>query len=193
MAGFIKQGVLENHSSEQVTEDDLVRQAQKDPLQFARLYDLYIQRVYRFLLARTASPADAEDLTSQTFLTAIERLGNYRPDGHFAAWLFRIALNKQIDLYRKEKRHLVIGLDETIPTPDCDMLGHLIHHERQSALKQKIATLSEKERELVYLRLVAQMNFAEIGFYLRQNSDTVKKAYYRLIQKLKIGMEGEHE
>ena len=104
MSSAPQPAILDELSSEQITEEELVRRAQKNPEQFARLYDRYIQRVYRFLLARTASPAEAEDLTSQTFLTAVEKLGKYHPDGHFSAWLFRIALNKQIDLFRKKKR-----------------------------------------------------------------------------------------
>ncbi len=179
-------------ASEPVSEDELVRRAQKDPAQFGPLYDGYIQRVYRFLLARTANPADAEDLTSQTFLTAVEKINEYRPNGHFSAWLFRIARNKQIDLYRKRKKQADIELDENLPAPDEDMLGHLIQNERQSALRRRMAALSDKERELIHLRLAARMSFAEMGAYLNQNSEAVKKSYYRIIQRLKAGMEVDH-
>jgi RNA polymerase sigma-70 factor, ECF subfamily len=192
MSSVLHKNILDEVSSEQVDEVELVRRAQQNPDQFARLYDQYIQRVYRFLLARTANPTEAEDLTSQTFLTAVERISEYRPDGHFGAWLFRIAFNKQIDLFRKNQRHTVVELDENLSCQDGDFLNHIIHNERQSILRQKMAELPENERELIHLRLVARMSFTEMGTYLRQSSESVKKKYYRLIQRLRAEMEADH-
>jgi RNA polymerase sigma-70 factor, ECF subfamily len=192
MSSVFQPVMLDELSSEQVAEEELVRRAQKNPEQFARLYDRYIQKVYRFLLARTANPAEAEDLTSQTFLTAVEKLRAYHSDGHFSAWLFRIALNKQIDIFRKKKRQIDVELDDNLSFQDGDILNHLIQNERQSVLSQKIAKLSEKERELIHLRLAARMSFVEMGTYLQQSSEAVKKNYYRLIQRLRAEMEVEH-
>ena len=192
MSSVLETTILDELSSDQTAEAELVRRAQKNPDQFARLYDRYIQRVYRFLLARTADPAEAEDLTSQTFLTAVERLCEYRPDGHFGAWLFRIAFNKHIDLFRKKKRHEDVELDENLSIQDGDILNQIIHNERQSILRQRMAELPENERELIHLRLVARMSFAEIGAYLHLSSEAVKKKYYRLIQRLRAEMEVDH-
>jgi RNA polymerase sigma-70 factor, ECF subfamily len=193
MSSGFREGILKRLISEPVSEDELVRRAQKDPVQFGPLYDRYIQRIYRFLLARTANPADAEDLTSQTFLTAVEKINEYHPDGHFSAWLFRIALNKQIDLYRKKKNLTDVELDENLSFQDEDLLGRLIQNERRLFLRRRMAALSDKERELIELRLAARMSFSEMGAYLEQNSDAVKKSYYRVIEKLKTGTEVDHE
>jgi RNA polymerase sigma-70 factor, ECF subfamily len=193
MSSGLRRGFLNILTSEPVSEDELVRRAQKDPAQFGQLYDCYIQRVYRFLLARTANTADAEDLTSQTFLTAVEKINEYHPDGHFGAWLFRIALNKQIDLYRKRKGQADTELNENLSDQGGDLLGHLIQDERQSALRCHIAALSDKERELIQLRLAGRMSFSEMGAYLNQNSEAVKKSYYRIVQRLKAEMEVDHE
>jgi RNA polymerase sigma factor (sigma-70 family) len=192
MSSVLETTILDEVSSDQTAEAELVRRAQKNPDQFARLYDRYIQRIYRFLLARTADPSEAEDLTSQTFLTAVERINEYCPDGHFSAWLFRIAFNKQIDLFRKKKRHEDVELDENLSFQDGDILNHIIRNERQSILCQKMAELPENERELIQLRLVARMSFAEMGTYLHLSSEAVKKKYYRLIQRLREEMDVDH-
>ncbi|HEX7556063.1 MAG TPA: sigma-70 family RNA polymerase sigma factor [Leptolinea sp.] len=184
--------ILDKVSSDQTAEAELVRRAQKNPDQFGRLYDRYIQRIYRFLLARTADPAEAEDLTSQTFLTAVEKISEYSPNDHFGAWLFRIAFNKHIDLFRKKKRHEDVELDESLSLHDGDILKQIIHNERQSILRQKMSELPENERELIHLRLVAQMSFAEMGAYLHLNSEAIKKKYYRLIQRLREEMDVDH-
>jgi RNA polymerase sigma-70 factor, ECF subfamily len=178
---------------ERADENELVRRAQKDMVQFVVLYDRYVQRVYRFLLARTADIAEAEDLTSQTFLTAMEKLPSYRSDGHFMAWLFTIARNKQVDNFRKYQRRVVVELDEDIAESHQDLVNDLIQKERHYALKKILAGLPEKDYELLNLRLAAQMSFAEMGDYLHQNGENVKKAYYRLLERLKAGMESPLE
>jgi hypothetical protein len=59
------------------TDAELVRLAQQDLRKFSDLYDRYVQRVYRYLLIRMGSVADAEDVTSQTFMAALENLHRY--------------------------------------------------------------------------------------------------------------------
>jgi RNA polymerase sigma-70 factor (ECF subfamily) len=185
--------ILDSKVSENVYENELVRRAQKDLDQFAVLYDRYVQRVYRFLLARTSNVAEAEDLTSQTFLTAMQKLPSYRANEHFVAWLFSIARNKQIDNFRKDHRRVVIELSENIVESHQDLMNDVIQKERQDALRQILTELPEKDFELLNLRLAAQMSFAEMGVYLHKNNESVKKAYYRLLERLKTRMEGSHE
>src|SRR5512138_2277478 len=97
--------------------------SQQDPSAFSGLYDRYVQPVYRYLYYRTGSASDAEDLTSQTFLSALEALPQYRHRGCFAAWLFRIARGKLIDFQRKERKQL--PLDETYHAQVGDLLAQV--------------------------------------------------------------------
>src|SRR5664279_1259537 len=87
----------------------LALQAKKDPCQFVALYQRHYQRVYVYHLARTGNEQDAQDLTSETFLAALDSLSAYRPEGNhserseysFAAWLFGIAHHKLADFFHK--------------------------------------------------------------------------------------------
>lgn len=72
---------LGNYNAEQAS----VRRAQEDPSAFADLYRQHVKQVYRYVLARVSNVGDAQDLTSQTFLTALESLPNYRGQGAFGA------------------------------------------------------------------------------------------------------------
>jgi len=169
----------------------LVRHAQTDAQAFGNLYDRYVQRVYRYCYYRTSNTHEAEDLTAQIFLAALEALPRYRNDGHFAAWLFSIAHKKVSDYYRRRPHE---PLDETtLPPMHADLELTVENSQRREQLLRLIQALAEEERELIHLRYVAELSFAEIASALHKNEDAVKKMLYRLIARLKNEMESDHE
>ncbi len=178
------------HAAAAWEEDErtLLQAARRNPADFGRVYDRYVRPLYGYLLSKTGNVAEAEDLTSQTFLCALERLSEYRHQGHFSAWLFRIAHNKWVDFYRRKKRPLPEGSWPSSELCD-DVLQQVIQGERAQLLATLVHRLGEDERELLRLRLVAELSFAEIADYLGKNEPAAKKAYYRLIERMKNEME----
>jgi RNA polymerase sigma-70 factor (ECF subfamily) len=174
-------------------ESALVRLAQTDAQAFGALYDRYIQRVYRYCYYRTNSPPDAEDLTAQIFLAALEGMPHYRQNGHFAAWLFSIARKKVADFHRRAP-YATQSLEEAaLPPIHTDLAMDVETSQRRERLRGLIQALGENERELIHLRYVAELSFAEIGRALRKNEEAVKKTLYRLIARLKKELEADHE
>ncbi len=169
-------------------ESSLLRAARNDPGAFARLYDRYVGTLYKYLLGKTGSPAEAEDLTSQTFLSAWENLPAYQDRGYFRAWLFGIARNKWVDFYRKSKRGSS-PLDHLPASTESDFLQEVIRGERSQALAGLVKKLDGNDVELLRLRLAAELDFREIGVVLGKSEAAVKKSYYRLIERMKKEME----
>ena len=173
-------------------EDILVAQAKADIQAFAGLYDLYIQPVYRYLLSKVGNVQDAEDLAGQTFLSALQNFSQYKHKGKFAAWLFSIARNKTTDFYRRQ------GTQERYQEAEAHLSNSLAEHpilktERQLDLLELIQTLPEQDQELLRLRFVAQMRFREIAAVLGKREGAVKKATYRLLEKLEVQLENYRE
>ena len=166
----------------------LIANVRQDPLAFARLYDLYSTSIYRYLYSRVGNQADAEDLTGQTFLTALEKINRYRERGRFKAWLFTIARNKALDHFRKKRAEVVLDVAE-IHTGQNDMLANLIQSEQIQELSALIRSLTQKERELLRLRYVADLSYAEIATVLGKRKDAVKKSLYRLQARLQNQLE----
>lgn len=166
----------------------LVQAAREDPAAFGRLYQHYVQQIYRYLYSRVGTVHDAEDLTSQTFMTAYEFLPRYREQGFFSAWLFRIAQSKMMDHFRGSRREVRLEAAERM-TMAQDALGCVIQDEETSRLQTLICALEEDEQELIRLRYVAELSFGEMADLLGKREDTVKKSVYRLLARLKSQME----
>ena len=96
------------------TEEDLVRRAQnRDQEAFAQLYEEHFDRIYRYLALRIGNEMEAEDLTQQVFLNALQSINSFRWKGvPFSAWLYRIAHNQAVDHLRKKKKRTDVPLDE---------------------------------------------------------------------------------
>jgi len=166
----------------------LAIEAKTDPAAFSRLYDHYVQPIYRYIYSRVGSTHEAEDITSQTFMAAYEALGRYRERGQFSAWLFRIARSKMNDHFRRSRRE--VGLEaagEILEREDA--LGALIRAEELSRIRFLVNHLNEEEQELIRLRYVADLSFGEMAELLGAREDAVKKSVYRLLARLKGQME----
>jgi RNA polymerase sigma-70 factor, ECF subfamily len=166
----------------------LVEAARKDPVAFGRLYNHYVQPVYRYLYSQVGTVHDAEDLTSQTFMTAYESLPRYRERGYFSAWLFRIARSRMVDHFRGSRREVGLQAAERIKATH-DALGQVIQDEELNRLNALVCELTEEEQDLIRLRYIADLSFAEMAYLLGKREDAVKKSVYRLLARLKSQME----
>ncbi|OJX39875.1 MAG: hypothetical protein BGO78_13960 [Chloroflexi bacterium 44-23] len=184
-SGFVLQT---QKTSSQLHETSLVQTARVDPKAFGELYQLYVERVFRYLYSRLRNVHDAEDVTAQTFMAAFESLPKLRDDHQFASWLFTIARNKAMDHFRHVK-YTDSDLDGTHAHLKYDSLSVVIQSEQSASLAKLIQDLPEQDRELLRLRFLAEMSFPEIGRMLHRKEDTVKKSIYRLLARLHSQLE----
>lgn len=167
---------------------NIVAAALKDPSVFGRLYDLYVHPIYRYVYSRIGTSHEAEDVTSQTFIAAFESLARYRERGHFSAWLFRIARSKINDHFRRSRREVELEAAERVVERD-DVLGSVIQDEEIRQIRSILKNLNDEEQDLIRLRYVADLSFAEMADLLGKREDAVKKSVYRLLARLKSQME----
>ena len=115
---------------------------------FIALYDKYIDKIYRFLLYRIQHAETAEDLTSQTFLKALDNIHAFDASkGTFQAWLYKIAYNSLIDHYRKHKPTLDLSYAEHAPASD-NTEQRVENFFNQSQLLDELEEESEHDDEL---------------------------------------------
>jgi len=169
---------------------ELVRRAQGGELDaFEALTNRYEQRVYSLALRMLRHEHDAEDVTQQAFLSALENLGGFRGDASFATWLLRIATHAALKVIRKRKGLDTVSLEEaTEPGEDYDSIPHpeyiadwrqspeqLVHkNEIRRLLDEALAKLDEKHRLVFLLRDVEGLSVKETAEALRLSEANTK-------------------
>lgn len=162
-------------------EAELVTSAARDPQAFDELYRRYVNRVYAYHLIRTGSREEAEDLTSQTFLAALESLPGYRRQGIFAVWLFSIARRKLADHYRRPIP-LPIELAESLDDPIEDDIDHKMCLDD---VNRTLRSMDPERVEALSLRVFGQLSSAEIARLLSRSEGAARNLVYRALQDLR--------
>jgi RNA polymerase sigma-70 factor, ECF subfamily len=169
---------------------DLVRRAQAGELAaFETLTTRYEQRVYSLALRMLRQEQDAEDVTQQTFLSALENLKGFRGEAGFATWLLRIASHAALKIIRKRKGLPTVSLDaatESADTPETVPHPEYIADWRQSPeklvpqneirrlLDEALAHLDEKHRLVFLLRDVEGLSIRETAEALGLSEANIK-------------------
>lgn len=159
---------------------------------FGKLYDMHVDRVYRHIYYRVGSEADAEDLAQQVFLKAWQAIGRYkRAASPFVAWLMTISHNLVVDFYRtsKERAYLEAEVlaDDGASNPEKAAEASL----DQQRLRRDILQLRGDEQQVVMLRFVEGLEFAEIASLLKKKEGNVRVILHRALVKLRKIVEKE--
>ncbi len=171
------------HDSNPDKDGELALAAQKDPAIFQSIYDRWAIRIYQYFYFHTNDPVYAEDLTSQLFLSALQALPRYQHRGHFAAWLFAIARNLSKEYFRKNHREVPLETALELPS-SSDPSEEIARMDEIAQLRLLVLSLPEEEQELIHLRYVAELTFADMAIVLKKREDAVKKSLYRLQARL---------
>lgn len=169
------------------SEESVVRRAiEADSQAFAQLYDEHFDKIYRYIYLKVGDRGEAEDLTQQVFLKALEAIGRYKWRSiPFSAWLFRIARNQVIDYLRKRTRQMTMVLDERIVSDGTDPV---VVTERRLEVQELLANLeklSPAQREVIYLRFIAEFPIAEVAKTLGKSEGAVKALQYNAVVALR--------
>jgi len=162
-----------------------------DPAAFAVLYERFYPKVYRYCRTRVASHEDCADLTQQVFLQALGRIDRFEARGQgFAAWLFRIAHNAVIDLYRRQKAPPPVELDDIVNAVrgSSDPEATALVKEEYLQLGEALERLSQSDRDLVALRFAGGLTIREIADVTGKSESATQKRLWRALQSLRKEM-----
>jgi RNA polymerase sigma-70 factor (ECF subfamily) len=166
-------------------ETDLARLAITDVEAFAELYRRHLMQVYRYHAAHVGNAKDAEDLTSQTFIAALEGIHSFRGTGSFAAWIFGIASRKRLMFYRGDK--LELPLEEAVhyPSPELPTDTAAAQRLQLEAVSRALRKISPDRAEALVLTYFGGLSHAEVGHLMNKSEAAVKMLIGRGLQDLR--------
>lgn len=157
------------------------------------IYKEYSKIVYNYLLSLTCNSEIAEELMQETFYSAVKNINKFRNESNIKTWLCKIAKNKWIDYLSKSRKSNEVAIDEI---EEKFLLVNSFEEEFSNKEKvidlyKKIHNLDEKTREVIYLRIRADLNFKEIGLIMGETENWARVTFYRAKVKLKEEFDNE--
>jgi RNA polymerase sigma-70 factor (ECF subfamily) len=152
---------------------------------FGVLYDLHVQRVYRYVLVRTRRHHDAEDVTEQVFLKAWLGIGTYQNRGRsLSAWLYQIASNACVD--RARRLHQVVYLEPDRIDPACTRAATELRQVVDAdELARALRDLAPDQRQTIELRFFQDLDYDEVAARMNKREGAVRALQMRALVSLR--------
>jgi RNA polymerase sigma-70 factor (ECF subfamily) len=170
----------------------LVERAQAGETEaFGLIYDRYVDTVFRFVYFRVGNRQLAEDLTSDTFLRALKRIGSFTWQGRdLGAWLVTIARNLVADHFKSGRYRLevttgdVLDADREDRGPEGSPESAVVDHITNVALLTAVKQLNPEQQECIVLRFLQGFSVAETAQTMGKNEGAIKALQYRAVRAL---------
>lgn len=144
------------------------------------IYEMYSQKVFLFLLSKTNNEDIAEELTQETFFQAVQCIERFEGNSSILTWLCGIAKNVWLKDLRNRKETL--SIDENIL--EITNKQEIDVRWEQKEILQLIHDMNEPVREVMYLRLISNLSFAEIGEIIGKTENWTRVTFFRGKQKI---------
>jgi RNA polymerase sigma-70 factor (ECF subfamily) len=154
---------------------------------FEQIYDAHVVAIYRFIHARVGNRPDAEDLTAQVFMRAIEQLDTTRDEGQIVAWLYRVSQNAIADYWRAFYRLPLVGTEQVAPGWEPVAPGETVEDADRDVATRRVQALlrrlPERYRQVLELRFLRRLSVEETARELGISHGNAKVLQYRALRK----------
>jgi len=168
-------------------EVDLAQEACTNVDAFGELYRRHLTRVYRDHMAHVGNVKDAEDLTSQTFMAALEGIRSFRGSGSFAAWILGIAARKKAMFFRRSGTRPEVPIEAAhhIPSPNLGTDQLADQRLRLDSITRALKQISPERADAIALGFFSELTYAEAGCVLKKSEAAAKMLVSRGLQDLR--------
>ena len=151
------------------------------------IYKEYSTSVYKYLFCLTQNKDISEDLTQETFALAVKDIKKFRGDCKLSVWLCQIAKHLWYKELKKKNRSVNVSFEEIYEDVlyDETLEETICAKEEKLKLFKDMQKLDEKSREVMYLRMIGNLSYEEIGEILGKTSNWSRVTFYRAKQKIR--------
>ena len=144
------------------------------------IYEMYSRKVFLFLLSKTNNEQLAEELTQETFFQAVQSIDRFKGNSSVLTWLCGIAKNVWLKYLRKHQE--ILAMEDCVL--EIEDKREINVQWEQKEILQLIHDMNEPIREVMYLRLISNLSFAEIGEIIGKTENWTRVTFFRGKQKI---------
>lgn len=148
-----------------------------------KIYKKYFKDVYIFVYSLSKNQHVAEDITSETFLKAMNSLDSFKGNSDIKVWLFQIAKNTYYSSLRKNKR---IVQTEEFPkeTAGINIEQEIVNKDESQRIHEILYNLPEPYQEVFTLRMFGELSYKEIGKVFEKTDNWAAVTFHRAKKKI---------
>ena len=157
---------------------------------FGKLYDTFLERIYRYVYYQVRDKMTAEDITEEVFLKAWKAIKSCKGrEQTFSSWLYRIAHNHVVDNFRSRRKNVSLEMDRLTSTVDIEERVELkLEHEQ---LLNMISRLPEPQKQVIILKFIEGVDNKEIGQIIGKRQGAIRALQMRALKTLRRQLSGE--
>ena len=155
-------------------------------MDFNELYNAHADDVYRYVLSLCRNRHIAEDITSETFLSAIKAIDKFKGDCSVRVWLCQIAKNIYFNAVKRNK--YVADMHDELPSGE-DFELRLLDKSQAFEIHKTLHLLDEPYKDVFSLRIFSELSFAEIGELFRKSESWARVTFHRAKNKIREAIE----
>lgn len=163
----------------------LAQHARSDPQAFAELYRRHVRSIYRYHLAHTGDIKDAEDLTSQTFMAALEGIRSFRGEAPYITWLIGIASRKRALFFRGKKPQVPLDAALHLPYSGLPTDKAAARRIQIQQLVGALRTISQDRAEAIILYFFSELSTTEAALVLGKSEASIRMLLSRGLHDLR--------
>ena len=152
---------------------------------FGQIYDLYFEKVYRFVFYRVNHRETAEDLVAEAFIRVWKKLPEMKDSAAFTGWVFQIARNLVIDHYRARRETIDLELLENVIAYQDNILDHVNFGFDEKIFLQALRELGEEQQMVIKLKFLDELTNGEIAKIMEKTEGAIRVIQHRAIADLK--------
>ncbi len=141
-------------------------------MEFEVIFEEYFDRIFNKILGMVKNKQDAEDISQEVFFSVYKNMKKFRKESNIYTWIYRIAINKVYDFYRKKKVNFELNEEIFQIEDDVNLNTKII-------LEDKLKILENREKRIILMKDIYGYKFREIAKLMEMKLSTVKSSYYK--------------
>ncbi|NMH88848.1 RNA polymerase sigma factor [Flavivirga algicola] len=157
---------------------------------FAKLLDLYQERLYWHIRKLVITHENADDVLQNTFLRIYKSLPNFKQQSSLHTWMYRIAYNESLRFLEKNNKQNNVSINDVNNAYLNTLVGDVFFdsNEAQLKLQRILSGLPVREREIFQMKYFDDLTFREIEEVISVKVSTIKSSYYNTVSHIEKNM-----